>query len=171
MPGLVKIGFTYRRVEERLVELSGATGVPTPFAIEYYCLTGDVEDVEKQIHSHFACNRRPGREFFEISLTDAVAFADLVIRPVKPHRFSTVIPAPSVTPAPSGRLYVCTRCGASSYSKICSTCSTDWDLDQPGSGFRVISCSQCGQKIRIPEHRGTLRVTCPECSNKFINTW
>jgi hypothetical protein len=163
MPNLVKIGFTYRRVEERLLELSGATGVPTPFTIEYYCLTADVEDVEKLVHSRFSSNRRPSREFFAVSLSEAVAFIDSVIRPVKPHRFSRV------TTASSGRLYVCTRCGLTSYSKICSSCGTDWDSrDQSSFRFLVITCSHCGQKIRVPRERGTLRVTCPQCSNKFI---
>ena len=32
---------------------------------------------------------------------------------------------------------------------------------------RVVPCSRCGTKIRIPVNKGKLRVTCAKCGNVF----
>lgn len=32
---------------------------------------------------------------------------------------------------------------------------------------RVVHCDQCSQKLRVPVGKGRIRVTCPQCSNKF----
>ena len=68
MPGLIKIGITSREVRQRAAELSSTTGVPAPFEVEYYCLTSSPEEVEVNVHKHFASHRAPGREFFAIAL-------------------------------------------------------------------------------------------------------
>jgi|GEM_PF-6437445 len=76
MPGLIKIGITNRSVKERVDELSAATGVPKPFDIEYYCLSGDIEEIERRIHEHFASSRVLGREFFSTTVERAIEVID-----------------------------------------------------------------------------------------------
>ncbi len=90
MQGLLKIGITSRDVRERVTQLSAATGVPRPFEIKYYCLTRDPDEIERSIREHFS-SRRAGRkkEFFEISLLEAVQFIDSIIKPVQPDRYCT----------------------------------------------------------------------------------
>jgi hypothetical protein len=80
MPGLLKIGITNRDVKERVGELSAASGVPKPFEIEYYCLTSDMEEIEKQIHEHFSSVRVSGKEFFSVAIVKAVEVIDSLIR-------------------------------------------------------------------------------------------
>ncbi len=77
MPGIVKIGMTTRSPKERSIELSDATGVPTPFLLVYYTDFHDCEKAEKAIHSilekkgyRVAANR----EFFRIEIKDAIDF-------------------------------------------------------------------------------------------------
>lgn len=33
---------------------------------------------------------------------------------------------------------------------------------------QLISCEKCGTKLRVPKDKGTLKVTCSKCQNKFI---
>lgn len=77
MPGIVKIGMTTRSPKERSIELSDATGVPTPFLLVYYTDFCDCEKAEKAIHSilekegyRVAANR----EFFRLEIKDAIDF-------------------------------------------------------------------------------------------------
>jgi hypothetical protein len=60
MPGLVKIGFTRRTTRLRVSELSGATGVPMPFKIEWS---------ERVRYPEYRINRN--REFFRVSPASA----------------------------------------------------------------------------------------------------
>ena len=39
---------------------------------------------------------------------------------------------------------------------------------EASSTFQIVTCSRCSQKIRLPKGRGTLRVTCPQCSERFV---
>ncbi len=32
---------------------------------------------------------------------------------------------------------------------------------------RIYTCKQCGQSLRVPKGKGTLKVTCPKCKNSF----
>lgn len=66
MPGLVKIGYTKRNIDNRLNELY-STGVPLPFKCEYACFTHDIEQLERALHAAFEPQRvNPNREFFAI---------------------------------------------------------------------------------------------------------
>ena len=111
MPGLLKIGFTNRDVQERVGELTAATGVPKPFEIEYYCLTCDVEQIESTCHRHFASKRVPGKEFFSLAPLEALELIDSLIKKVEPDRFCKVTAEPSVSKplGPDDRL--CIECG------------------------------------------------------------
>jgi hypothetical protein len=95
MPELLKIGFTVGNVEERVRQLSAHSGVPNPFEIEYFCLTLDVEEVEEKTHIHFSSRRVQGREFFLVPVAEAVTLIDLLVKPIKPHRFCRfAVPVP-----------------------------------------------------------------------------
>lgn len=67
-PKLVKIGFTDRpNVEERIRELSAATGVPYPFVLVFCHPVQNPRAAESNIHAKFSQYRaNANREFFEI---------------------------------------------------------------------------------------------------------
>jgi ribosomal protein L37AE/L43A len=64
MPGLFKIGFTARSIEERLSELNNATGVPASFVPECLVYSDRLEKDESEIHQALAQFRLPNKEFF-----------------------------------------------------------------------------------------------------------
>lgn len=74
-PDLYKIGFTTRDINSRVEELSSATGVPTPFKVEYAQMFKDCMQAEKYIHSILEI---PGgrvskqREFFKVPLSTII---------------------------------------------------------------------------------------------------
>lgn len=81
MGQLLKIGFTCAGVEKRAKELSGATGVPGSFVVEYFHLSDDIEETERLVHLELDRLRYNGnREFFDISIDDAI---DVIQRLVK----------------------------------------------------------------------------------------
>ena len=68
----LKIGYTKLSPEERAIQISSATGVPTPYKVEwaYKCFNGEM--VERMTHEKlkaFRVNNR--KEFFHISLEEA----------------------------------------------------------------------------------------------------
>ena len=68
----LKIGYTKLKPEERAIQISSATGVPTPYKVEwaYKCFNGEI--VERMTHQKlkaFRVNNR--KEFFHISLEEA----------------------------------------------------------------------------------------------------
>ena len=68
----LKIGYTKLKPEERATQISSATGVPTPYKVEwaYKCFNGEM--VERMTHEKlkaFRVNNR--KEFFHISLKEA----------------------------------------------------------------------------------------------------
>lgn len=66
-PGLVKVGKTTREPEERAKELSGSTGVPTPFIVVYHRKFLDCNNAEQQIHKILTAKGyrvNDNREFF-----------------------------------------------------------------------------------------------------------
>ncbi len=68
MPGLVKIGFTRRTTRLRADELSGATGVPVPFDIEFSRKVAFPDKVEEIVHHRLRSDRvNKNREFFRVS--------------------------------------------------------------------------------------------------------
>jgi hypothetical protein len=40
--------------------------------------------------------------------------------------------------------------------------------ESPGPRFAIIICGKCNKKMRVPIKENALRVTCPNCENKFI---
>jgi hypothetical protein len=73
--GMVKIGKTTRDPNERVKELSSATGVPTPFILVYYKQFKDCNIAEAEIHQILESKGyrlNESREFFKLSPTDAI---------------------------------------------------------------------------------------------------
>ncbi len=75
MPGLLKIGATTRTPEDRAKELF-TTGVAVPFQIEFSRHVSSVFEKEKQIHKILETYRIPSREFFAISVDNALKVID-----------------------------------------------------------------------------------------------
>jgi hypothetical protein len=67
MPGLLKIGMTERRPEDRAKELF-TTGVPSPFKVQRAVKVREPLKKEKKIHEILSEHRLPGREFFRVEL-------------------------------------------------------------------------------------------------------
>lgn len=67
MPGVVKVGKTTRSPEERALELSGVTGLPTPFIVVYQQLFQDCSAAESFVHAYLEKSGyrvADNREFF-----------------------------------------------------------------------------------------------------------
>jgi hypothetical protein len=75
MPGLLKIGATTRTPEDRAKELF-TTGVAVPFQVEFSRRVSSVFEKEKQIHKILETYRIPSREFFGISVDNALKVID-----------------------------------------------------------------------------------------------
>lgn len=72
MPGLVKVGSTDRTANIRADELY-TTGVPSPYKVEFRAITSNPKDAEKEAHRLLDAHRpTPKREFFEVSLEEAI---------------------------------------------------------------------------------------------------
>lgn len=81
MGKLLKIGVTCGSVEKRARELSGATGVPGAFIVEYFHISEDAEEIEALVHAELNGLRYNGnREFFDASVSDAVAVIQRLIK-------------------------------------------------------------------------------------------
>lgn len=74
MPGLVKVGLTSTSPEQRLRELSSATGVASSFKLEHSFQVTDVEAAEAKAHrilEQFFGRPNKSREFFSATVQDA----------------------------------------------------------------------------------------------------
>jgi cold shock CspA family protein len=75
MPGLVKVGKTQRDPDARAQELSGATGIPTPFVVAYYEWFSDCTAAEDFVHTFLeskGCRVADNREFFSAPVKTVV---------------------------------------------------------------------------------------------------
>jgi len=74
MPGLLKIGFTSRRVEDRVLELNSSTSTPTPFNVLFYFASSNPSKDESIAHAEFeSCRVNKNREFFKIDADVALS--------------------------------------------------------------------------------------------------
>lgn len=71
MPGIYKIGITQHNPAERARDLSGHTGVPTPFKVEYTLYANAYEQIEQAAHRELS-RYRQGKEFFAHDLKNCV---------------------------------------------------------------------------------------------------
>jgi T5orf172 domain len=119
MPGMVKIGCTTRSVADRCGELNSATGVPSPFVVETYFESSEPEMDEAQVHKRLQSERVEGREFFRVSVPEAIQ----AIRS---------IPGPEAKQ--TGGQATCTRC---------NRCGHTWSPPQPKLDW-PLRCPACG---------------------------
>jgi hypothetical protein len=98
-PHLLKIGYTLMTVEERVQELSSATGVPYKFKIAHIAETFSPEKKEAIIHNYFSKYRvsegKKNTEFFKIDLKRAIDVVSKVVNP----------PNAPIPPEPPERTY------------------------------------------------------------------
>lgn len=75
MPGLVKIGKTNRSPTDRAGELSGVTGVPTPFLVAFEQFFEDCDTAEDFAHTaleRMGYRMSPNREFFNAPVNTVI---------------------------------------------------------------------------------------------------
>lgn len=73
MPGLLKVGYTKQFPDLRAYQLSTATGVATPFRVEYSFKCHEGEFLETEIHRYLDSYRvSNNREFFNIELNEVI---------------------------------------------------------------------------------------------------
>jgi T5orf172 domain len=83
MPGLLKVGRTFRDSRERARELH-TTGVPTPFELAFEIFSLEHEDTENRFHSILEPFRvASNREFFRYPLSDAIKQLQEIVTPQK----------------------------------------------------------------------------------------
>ena len=71
MPGLLKIGYTAKKPDERAKQLSRGTGVALPFKVEYAYRCFNAERLEGELHKYFKPYRTNNqKEFFQIGLEE-----------------------------------------------------------------------------------------------------
>ena len=103
MPGLVKVGFTTRSVEERAAELSAATAVPMPFVVAYDILVPDGAGGERRIHERLeqqGYRVSDDREFFNAPLRRIIGAMIAVREELSGDRFEWD-ESPITVPTPS----------------------------------------------------------------------
>jgi TPR repeat protein len=91
MPGLVKVGKTTRAPSERADELSGVTGVATPFIVAYEEYFEDCDAVEMSVHTVLSAKGlrlSESREFFRAAVSDVVK-ALISVKAPEGHRATT----------------------------------------------------------------------------------
>lgn len=75
LEGMVKIGKSSRDPKLRAIELSSATGVPTPFIVAYQIFVNDTNHIEKLLHTFFEEKNykiSDNREFFSAPLSEVI---------------------------------------------------------------------------------------------------
>ena len=139
LPGLVKIGYTDRRPDERATELH-TTGVPTPFEIAFCFQHSNARSAEKAIHAELGAHRvADGREFFRCEVAHAV---DHIIGMFAPENFLD-----------SANLADALRASLAG---------------QPETEMQTVECSTCNGRgeVRVSQGFFSIHQTCPTCHGR-----
>ena len=73
MPGLVKVGQTYKTPEIRAQELSSETGVAAQYVVVYKAFVPNYEQVEKIVHDKLkSAGKHYNKEFFKCEIFEAI---------------------------------------------------------------------------------------------------
>ena len=84
MLGLVKIGHTTNKPEQRLAKINAATGVPGGFDIFYSCAVEDSQKVESEIHEKLKPFRLiSSKEFYELKPSVAKDYVERIIENIE----------------------------------------------------------------------------------------
>ena len=70
-PDTIKIGVS-KNPTARAKDMSRS--VPTPYVVEFACTYSNAKEVEQSAHEYFSGCRRPGKEFFDVSVSDAIEY-------------------------------------------------------------------------------------------------
>lgn len=100
LPGLVKVGMTTRLPSERVEELSGPTGVPTPFIVAFEQLFQDCDRAEAYVHAALeqrGLRQAANREFFRAAPADVIR---IVLQAVENDQLSAGSPQQNSAEAP-----------------------------------------------------------------------
>lgn len=82
LPGLLKVGMTYKSPEIRAKELSGTTGVSSKYHIEYYGKVVDRFAAEKAAHNRLK-NFHHKKEFFKVGIEVAIYCVETISTPIE----------------------------------------------------------------------------------------
>src|SRR5215471_11253750 len=93
IPGLLKIRKTTRPPTERAEELSGPTGVPTPYYVVFESQVSDCDSAKRILHKCLSEFRvSPDREFFRIDVDEAIRRVEQLLEPFR------IVPRSDSTP-------------------------------------------------------------------------
>jgi hypothetical protein len=95
MPGLVKVGKTNRSPTDRAGELSGVTGVPTPFVVAFEQFFEHCDAAEDFVHTeleHMNYRMSPNREFFNAPVNSVIRIIMRAPGQTEPASFSVEEP-------------------------------------------------------------------------------
>lgn len=99
LPDLIKIGRS-KDPAQRMIELSGASGVPGSFVLAYHVRVGDMAAIEGAMHRRFAARRVRGSEFFRMSAREARRELDKMASRERTVRLLSSIFVPQVARLP-----------------------------------------------------------------------
>ena len=80
MPGLFKIGYTKREIEDRIKELNSETGVPEPFVLEAHCASQNPRDDESRIHQSLSIYRMESKVFFKVDFDTVIKIIETTLK-------------------------------------------------------------------------------------------
>jgi ribosomal protein S27E len=136
IPGLLKIGYTERTVEERAEELARHTGVPGRFQIDAYFPSEAPQADEAKVHLLLANHRDSAdREFFAVDFLRALkAITEVCGRPPFFIRKSTTL----IREANGFRTVLCQHCKR---SFSIPTINSSADV--------LVNCRNCGRRSLV----------------------
>ena len=146
MPGLLKVGMTEQDAFERARELSSATGVPEPYVVEAYIECSDAASIELAAHRELAHVRKPSREFFAVSLDEALRVLEKLVgkrTDYQRQERNTWIP-PALPSASTGQRTRALGRSPVKFKVACPHCGNAHWFDR---GSRPSECSVCKRSL------------------------
>jgi ribosomal protein S27E len=147
MPGLLKIGYTERAVEDRAAEVSSGTGIPQRFIVEAYFASPNPSLDEHTVHQSLKQYRLVNREFFEIDLDQSLQLLYQVVGR-KPHFFRAGV----TFETPEERQQrIAEEKMAGKIRIVCNACHKNYIV--PSRAAKLTACPSC-QSFEIEKFRG-----------------
>ena len=147
MPGLLKIGFTTRPVEERVQELSSSTGVPGAFTPEAYFISDSPEAHEAEVFRLLSPHRLPGKEFFRSDVVHVMKTMETVAGRAPCYARAEIVRAERA------------RLERLAQEKAQMERAAQEKLRQV-----TFRCPHCCRPIVLPDRSATLMLRCPNCN-------